>query len=189
MQITFELTAESIGDDIAARLDLPERASMLDIGGGHGWYSVALCKRYPSATTAVLNISAELLADAGLDGRIDLRPIDYEVEAIEATADAALLFNVVHGHDRSTNREFRRKAADGIGPGGQLAILDQFADEARASIVHTGTRGLDLTYLVSGDRTYHTDDPREWLEATGFRPTDRPEFTDRNTTLVVGEGI
>ena len=29
-------------------------AKLLDIGGGHGWYSAELCRRYPRLTATVL---------------------------------------------------------------------------------------------------------------------------------------
>ena len=52
--------------EVAARLDLahPPR-TILDIGGGHGLYSAALCRRYPGATATVLTCPARSRRGAG----------------------------------------------------------------------------------------------------------------------------
>lgn len=193
-QSAFELTAELIGDEIAAELEVPEAGRVLDLGGGHALYSVAVCDRYPSASAtvfddpAVRDIAAENVAAAGLDDSIDFRPGDYEVATFEESYDVVLVFNVVHGNDRATNCALFETVADAVAPGGQVAILDQFADESRATIAATGTRFLDLTYLVSlGGRTYHTDAVGGWLTGAGFDPPTAREFRDRNMTLLVAE--
>jgi len=193
-QAAFELTAELIGDDIAARLDVPDGGSVLDVGGGHGLYSIAVCDRYPSVSATVLDdpavrdIAERNVAAVGLDDRMGFEDGDYETDTFESTYDAALVFNVSHGNDRETNRALFDTLADAVAPGGQLAVLDQFGDEERASIANTGTRFLDLTYLVSlGGRTYHTDSVFNWLDEAGFRRTGRHDFTDPNMTLLLAE--
>lgn len=194
-QAAFELTAELIGDDIAARLDVPDGGTVLDVGGGHGLYSIAVCDRYPSVSATVFDDSGiqpmaeENVTASGLEDRISFEPGDYETDTFEGIYDIALVFNVVHGNDQETNRLLFEKIANAVRPGGQLAILDQFGDDTRASIVNTGTRFLDLTYLVSlGGRTYHTDTVSEWLDGS-FQCTNRHEFTDRNMTLLIAERL
>lgn len=193
-QAAFELTAELIGDDIAATLDVPDGGSVLDVGGGHGLYSIAVCDRHPTAsatvfdTPAVADLATENAAAAGLADRIDVRTGDYEDHAFDGNYDLVLVFNVVHGNDRETNRDLFRNLRGAVAPGGQVAILDQFGDESRATIANTGTRFLDLTYLVSlGGRTYHSETVGSWLADAGFREADRREFSDRNMTLLVAE--
>lgn len=193
-EAAFELTAELIGDDIAAQLDVPDDGTVLDVGGGHGLYSNAVCDRYPSVSAtifddpAVRDIADRNVDAAGLGDRIIFEDGDYETDTFESTYDAVLAFNVVHGNSRETNRELFDILSDAVAPGGQLAILDQFGDGARVSIANTGTRFLDLTYLVSlGGRTYHTDRVSEWLDDAGFRRTGRHDFTGRNMTLLLAE--
>lgn len=193
-QSAFELTAELIGDEIAAELDVPDGGAVLDVGGGHALYSIALCTRYPSASAtvfdadAVEDVATENIIAAGLDDRIAFQQGDYETDSFESEYDVVLVFNVVHGNDRETNRTLFESLSNAVAPGGQLAILDQFADRARASIVNTGTDFLDLTYRVSlGGRTYHSERVTEWLADAGFQQTDRREFRDRNMTLLLAE--
>lgn len=193
-QDAFELTAELLGDDIASAVTVPDAGDVLDVGGGHGLYSVAICERHPSATATVLDASemeeiarANVVA-AGVEDQIAFKAGDYSSDSFDATYDTALLFNIVHGNDRPTNQQLIENLADVVRPGGQLAILDQFSDEARASIANTGSRFLDLTYHVSlGGRTYHTDTVAEWLAEAGFSLAESIEFSDRNMTLLLAD--
>ena len=193
-QDAFEMTAEMIGDNIVDAVELPEDGAVLDVGGGHALYSIAFCDRYPSLSatifddSAVLEIARKNTAAAGLTDQISFQYGDYGIDELGEGYDVALIFNVVHGTDSETNRTLFPKVSDAVSPGGKVVILDQFGDESRLSIANTGTRFLDLTYLVSlGGRTYATEIVCKWLSAAGFRLTERPKFQDRNRTLLVAE--
>lgn len=193
-QSAFELTAEQIGEEIAAELDVPDDGSILDVGGGHGLYSIALCSRYPgvSATifddAAIESVATENIQAADLADRIDFTSGDYETDSLGSGYDVALLFNVIHGNDRETNRRLIESVATAVSDDGTVAILDQFGDRSRASIANTGTAFLDLTYRVTlGGRTYHTDTVREWLRVAGFEPTGSTAFEDRGMRVLFAD--
>ncbi|MFB6197164.1 MAG: methyltransferase, partial [Halobacteriaceae archaeon] len=88
-QAAFELTAELIGDDIAEALDLAENASVLDLGGGHGLYSIAICEQYPSVTATIFDapemadLARENVQSSDHDDRIEFVGGDYETDVIE----------------------------------------------------------------------------------------------------------
>jgi hypothetical protein len=72
-------TATLIGDTIAKKIDLPPPAGrLLDVGGGHGMFSVAFCQRYPNLRATIvdspvaLTTAREMVVKHGLAGRIDL---------------------------------------------------------------------------------------------------------------------
>lgn len=193
-QSAFELTAELLGDEIAAELDVPTAGSVLDVGGGHALYSIAICTRYPTVSAVVFDdkaiedVATGNITAAGLNDRIDFQRGDYEVDIFESGYDVVLVFNIVHGNDRETNRMLFEKLSNAVAPGGQLAILDQFADPGRTYIEKTGNAFLDLTYRVSlGGRTYHSEPVTDWLADAGFQQTGRLEFRDRNMTLLLAE--
>lgn len=193
-QAGFEMTAEMLADDVAATVDVPPDAVLLDVGGGHGRYAVAFCERYPSLSATVLDdervldIARDTVAAAGLADRVSLRAGDYETDDLGDGYDLALLFNVVHGNDPATNRELLRRVRDALAPGGRVAILDQFGDRSRLPTVNAGRRFLDLTYLVTlGGRAYPRDAVEAWLADAGLSVADATEFRDRNSTLLVAE--
>jgi len=195
-QDAFELTADLIGDDVAAEVDLPAGGRLLDVGGGHARYSVAFCEANPSLSATVLDapenaaLARENVADAGLEDRIEFRAADYESDPLGEGYDAALLFNVIHGNDPATNRDLVETVAGATTDDATLAVLDHFGDRSRPSIVDTGTRFLDLTYFVSlGGRTYETATVADWLAEAGFEVVDTRPFRDRNSTLLVAEKV
>ena len=67
-------------DEIARKLRLPgDPRSLLEIGGGHGWFSAQLCRHYPRLTATVLDlpgsaaIGREIIARAGMADRVEHR--------------------------------------------------------------------------------------------------------------------
>jgi hypothetical protein len=67
--------------EVAWRAPLPRGAtSLLDIGGSHGLYSVALCRRYPALQATILELpeaiptAAEILARENMGSRVHPTP-------------------------------------------------------------------------------------------------------------------
>jgi hypothetical protein len=89
--------------EVARRLRVPAAArAVLDIGGGHGWYSAELCRRYPGLTATVLDlpgsaaIGREIIAEAGLSDRVRYQDGDAAVADLGTGHDLVLCFNLVH---------------------------------------------------------------------------------------------
>jgi len=50
--------ASGSASEVARRTPVPKGArDMLDIGGSHGYYSVALCRRHPGLRAVILDLS------------------------------------------------------------------------------------------------------------------------------------
>ena len=69
--------ARLAADEVARRTRVPRGATaMLDVGGAHGLFSVALCRKHPGLRATVLDLapaveaSAPLLAEEGLGARV-----------------------------------------------------------------------------------------------------------------------
>lgn len=162
--------------EVARKLPLPGHPrAVLDIGGGHGWYSASLCRRYPELTATVLDlpgsaaIGRELIAAAGLSDRIMFRDGDATTAELGGGYDAVLCFNLVHHLRPDQAAALFRRAREALHPGGTLAILDVFADPGRRAQAHADLLAL-FVYLSSGAQV-HT--PRQligWLSAAGFAP-------------------
>jgi SAM-dependent methyltransferase len=166
--------------EVARKLPLPASPrALLDIGGGHGWYSARLAERYPTLTATVLDlpgsaaVGRELIAAAGLADRVLFRDGDATTADlaadIEGGYDAVLCFNVVHHLAPDATAALFRRIGDVLKPGGILAVLDVFAEPGRRASAHADMLAL-FVYLSSGARV-HT--PRElggWLRDAGFAP-------------------
>jgi SAM-dependent methyltransferase len=174
----FELARLSAAE-VAARLRLapgPRRA--LDIGGGHGWYSAQLCRRYPDLTATVLDlpgsarIGRELIARAGLSDRVHHVEGDALTADLGGPYDLVMCFNLVHHLGPEGIVGLFAKVRRSLTPDGQFAVLDAFGDPARRRSAAGTFLGMFL-YLSSGARLYRPDELRAWLSATGFGPPRR----------------
>lgn len=171
---------------IRHRFVLPASSrTLLDVGGSHGLYSIALCRRYPklSATIAdfpqVLAHTRNIVDESGLGKRITLLPCDV-TRSLPRTGsfDAAIAFNIAHGFDAETNRSLFASIAAALRPAGVLYVLDQVRDDRRRGM----SRMLPLMVGVNlmnetGGTTYTREELESFIRGAHFgpvRPAARP---------------
>jgi 2-polyprenyl-3-methyl-5-hydroxy-6-metoxy-1,4-benzoquinol methylase len=174
----LELARLSAGE-VASKVPVPSGPRrLLDIGGGHGWYSAALCRRHPGLSATVLDlpgsarVGRRLIAAAGMADRVEHR----EGSALEADLggpyDVVLCFNLVHHFGPAEVGELFRRVRGAIAPDGCLAVMDAFAEPSRRPSGSAATLGLFM-YLSSGSAVYRPTQLREWLAGAGFAPPRR----------------
>jgi SAM-dependent methyltransferase len=169
----FELARLSAAE-VARKLRLPaDPRSLLDIGGGHGWYSAQLCRRYPHLTATVLDlpgsaaIGREIIAAAGLSDRVRHRDGDATVDDLGSGHDAVLCFNLVHHLKPDQIAGLLKRIHGALAPGGTLAVMDAFAEPDRRKSAAANFLGL-FVYLSSGSSVHTPAQLREWLREAGF---------------------
>ena len=160
--------------EVARKLRLPgDPTSLLDIGGGHGWYAAQLCQRYPRLTATVLDlpgsaaVGREIMARAGLSGRVRHRDGDAITDDLGGGYDAVLCFNLVHHLEAGQIVRLFGKVREALAPGGSLAVMDAFADPGRRASAAANVLGL-FVYLSSGAQVYTPAQLRGWLREAGF---------------------
>ena len=164
--------------EVAARLANESDRSLLDIGGGHGWYSVELCRRVPGLTATVLDlpgsarIGREIVADAGMSGSVRHRDGDALAVDLGGPYDLVLCFNLVHHLAGDRVVALFAKVRKALAPGGRFAVMDAFAEPGRRGSAAGNVLGMFM-YLSSGGRLYTPGDLTGWFEATGFRSPRR----------------
>jgi hypothetical protein len=125
--------ARPIAPVIADALALPEDRplSVIDVGGGHGGYSIALARRYPLLTATVFELSRvvpvarEIITQAALTERVSMREGDFQHEELGRDYDVALVFGVLNGEPLEERPALIRRSARLINPAGRsyCAIL------------------------------------------------------------------
>jgi SAM-dependent methyltransferase len=118
--------------EVVWRTPMPKNArTMLDIGGSHGYFSVAFCRRYPGLSAVVLDLAeavrhaAPILAKEGMGDRVVHRVGNALTHDLGAEAwDLILISQFVHHFDDATNRDLVQRAARALRSGGFLAIQD-----------------------------------------------------------------
>jgi predicted O-methyltransferase YrrM len=162
---------------IARRVPVPEGArEMLDIGGSHGYFSVAICRRHPGLRATVMDLpeavehAAPLLAAEGMGDRVAHRAGDALRDDLGTEAyDLVFIMSLVHHFDDATNRVLIRRAADALRPGGTLVIGDALRLPPRA----TDQLGsfFDLYFAMTSRAGLWTyAEMADWQRAAGLVP-------------------
>ena len=162
--------------EVARRVPLPAKPlRMLDIGGGHGYFSVALCRRYPELRSTVLDLpqaaahSAPRLAGEDVGDRIDYHVGDARREDLgKDRYDLVLMANLVHHFDAATNRDLTRRIAVALRPGGFHVVLEFFRPGSARRAGQTGAL-LDFYFgMASAAGTWSVEDIAGWQRAAGL---------------------
>ena len=160
--------------EVARKLRLPGDArSLLDIGGGHGWYSAELCRRHPGLTATVLDlpgsaaIGREIIGAAGMADRVRYLDGNAVTAELGEGYDCVLCFNLVHHLDADQIVSLLARAHDALAPGGSLAVMDAFAEPSRRKSAAANFLSL-FVYLSSGAQVHTPTELHGWLREAGF---------------------
>jgi O-methyltransferase domain/Dimerisation domain len=153
---------------------------LLDIGGGHGLYSVELCRRHPELTATILDlpgsghIGRDVVAAAGLAPRIRHVDGDARTADLAGPVDLVLCFNLVHHLAPAEVAALFGRVRAALAPGGTLAVMDAFAIPSDRGAAAATVLNL-FTYLSSGVAGYTPAQLHGWLADAGFaRPRRVP---------------
>jgi SAM-dependent methyltransferase len=146
---------------------------LLDLGGSHGLYAAACCRKSPGLSAVVMDfepaarVGQEVIREEGLEERVRFLPGDILRSPLPSHTDAILLFNIIHGFDEQQNRALIARALEALRPGGLLFILDQLKDGGGRSGVGRFVPlmvGLNLL-SESGGTAYEYPQIKEWCHA------------------------
>jgi ubiquinone/menaquinone biosynthesis C-methylase UbiE len=118
--------------EVAARTPVPkDPRAMLDIGGAHGHYSVALCRKHPNLRSTILDLpdavapSRPLLEREGMGQRVRHRAGSVLQEDLGVELyDLVFMANLAHHFDDATNRKLAKRVERALKPGGTYVILE-----------------------------------------------------------------
>ncbi|MET0423778.1 MAG: methyltransferase [Actinoplanes sp.] len=171
MYSTSIFTARALADAV----DLSDRTSLLDVGGGAGAYPIELCRLLPGLTATVFDLphvcelAAGKIAAAGLTGRIGTAPGDFlRAETLPAGHDALLLSMILHDWDEPTNRALLAKSFEALRPGGLIIISELLLDADRTGPPAAALMGLNMLVETVGGRNYSDAEYAAWLTDAGF---------------------
>ena len=170
------MNANMGGADVIKKLNLPEgNTCLLDVGGGHGTYTVLMCQKYAQLHGTILDSYSGLetgqrLVEANnLQARIRLQKEDmFEAEWGEGF-DMILLFNVLHQFDLDASRRLLQKAHRALKRGGKVAVLDQITGKISGSATNALIHLVALQYYLFIDgRVFAQDDLSRMANEAGF---------------------
>ena len=174
--------------------DFSGRKSLLDVGGGPGTYSMELVQRTPGLRSTVLDlpgvleITRELIHEAGCADRIDLRPGNYLTSPFGSGFDAVLLSGMMHRETPATCRDLLARSFAAMEPGGMVVVSDVFFDDDRKATPPFAIYFALNMMLTSPEGSAHAKtEMARWVEETGFRQVEVRNLPPPNPhSIVVG---
>jgi SAM-dependent methyltransferase len=164
--------------EIVRRTPVPKGATaMLDVGGSHGYISVAMCRRHPRMNAVILDLpeaithAAPILAKEGMGDRVVHRAGDAIRDDLgDAAWDLIYVSQLLHHFDEATNRDFARRVARALRPGGLFVVLEMIRPATPQQAGQVGAL-LDLYFaLTSQSGTWSIDEIAGWQRDAGLAP-------------------
>lgn len=174
--------------------DFSGRRRLLDVGGGPGTYSMALVQRTPGLTSTILDrpgvleVTREIVAEAGFSDRIRLLPGDYLKSDFGSGYDAVLLSGMMHRETPENCHLLLRKSYSAMESGGLAVVSDVFFDTDEKNTPPFAIHFALNMMLTSDEGSAHArTEMARWMAACGFTNVEtRPLPPPNPHTLVVG---
>jgi 2-polyprenyl-3-methyl-5-hydroxy-6-metoxy-1,4-benzoquinol methylase len=182
--------APAIAESLALPDDRPLR--VIDVGGCHGAYSMALAERYPllSATVfelpRVVPVAREIITQAGMAERVSVQAGDFQQEELGKGYDVALVFGVLNGEPLEGRPALIRKVFSALKPGGRIVLRDFVLDPNRAGPPEAAIFALQMLLATEAGGLDTRSDWAEWLGEAGFKPhqeIELPEWVGSRLTV------
>jgi len=191
--------ARPIAPAVAEALALPENRPLrlLDVGGGHGGYSLALAQKYPLLRATVFElprvvpVAREIIAQAGLSERVTVQEGDFQKEGLGAGYDVALVFGVLNGEPPEGRPVLIHKVFEALNPGGLIVLRDAVLDPDRAGPPEAAIFALQMLLATASGGLDTRADWEAWLLAAGFASSQRlalPEWVGSFLTVAAKPG-
>jgi SAM-dependent methyltransferase len=181
-QRSMRALAGQSAQEVTQAIPVPDGATdMIDIGGSHGYYSVALCRRHSALRSTVLDLpeaiaAAEpLLAAEKMGNRVvhhasDALVYDYGVE----TYDIVLLSNVAHHFSESENADLFQRLGRALRPGGAFAVIEPIRVEIGDCAGQFAALSELYFGMLSHSGTWTASALAEWQRDAGLDCSSQP---------------
>jgi len=188
---TFMISlAKMIIPSLLKKIELKE-INILDVGGSHGMYSIALCNKYPQITVTIIDSSYAMpvleknIKAAGLEHRISLITGDVLNYNFDKKFDAVLLFNVYHEHEEEYNKMLSSRISEVLIPTGRFIILEGLKTKKVSPMIDLMQRiyGL-LFFCFLGGQNYTLKEISSWLFNSNFINIKKKSLTGTGFTLI-----
>lgn len=183
-----------IKEDVVKGLSIPSgEKKLLDVGGGHGMYAIALCQKHPQLQATIfdspqaLNTGAVSIQKEGLQNRVTAQEGNFFTDELGSGYDVILLFNIIHGLSPEQNIALLEKAKRALVQGGQVVILEQLQTKSPLPLTSKVSSILGMSYFhLLGGQVYRYEDVASWLEKVGYTQIGRKNILKAGSALISG---
>lgn len=176
-QKAMEAAASATSKEAVRKIPVSVNAAkMLDIGGAHGLYSVALCRKNPQLFSVILDLppaveKAKLILEKQKVGnRVQHLAGNILTDDLGAEVyDVILMASVAHHFTSKENIAVAKKAFTALKPGGTFTIMEVVKSD---TITHNGNMlnavGDFFFALSSTSGIWSLNEIKQWQKEAGF---------------------
>lgn len=184
-QKAMEAAASATSKEAVRKIPVPPGATrMLDIGGSHGLYSIALCKRYPALTSTILDLpsavekAAPILKTYNMGSKVLHRAGNVLTENLGKNQyNVVVMASVAHHFTTEENKLVAQKVYDALQPGGTFTILEVLrSDAAKYNGDMLSALGDFFFALSSTSGTWSLKEIIGWQKEAGFGSFKKATF-------------
>jgi 3-hydroxy-5-methyl-1-naphthoate 3-O-methyltransferase len=180
-----------MGERLAAVVDLGGTTRIMDVGGGSGAVSIALCRAFPTLEAVVVDQppvvarAARHIADAGLSNRIATTAGNIFVDPLPPGCDAAVLANVLHDFSPERAQEILARVVAALPRGGRVVILEIVPDDERRSPPLAVAFSVAMVVNTAGGDAHTAAQYRAWLDGAGLEDIVLTSIGGRMVTAAI----
>ena len=180
------------GRRIVRQVDLAGRKRLLDLGGGSGAYCIAACREHPALAAVVLDlppvaeVARDFIAAHGLADRITVVGGDFTRDPFPPGADVIVMASNLPQYSRDIIQQVIAKAFAALAAGGEMHLVGEMLDAARAGPVDPALWGLNEALASSTGLAHSVTECRGYFERAGFTGITAHEFVPGVLTRVTG---
>ena len=167
--------SELVGRDLARAVGVPRGAtSMLDVAGGHGGFSKALCDRTPGLRSTVLElegaarIGRTLAEEHGFADRVRWEVGDMFTSDLGGPHDVVLVGQILHHLAPEDCVRLLGRCRAATRPGGVVAVYEQERPKPGRRGHQIGVLTGLMFFAYSRARTYTADEVRGFMRDAGL---------------------
>jgi ubiquinone/menaquinone biosynthesis C-methylase UbiE len=180
----------AMGERLAAAVPMAS-GRVMDIGGGSGALSIALCRANPALRSvvvdqsAVLAKTAEHIERAGLSDRISTHPANVFADPLPKGCDVAVIANLLHDFSPERAQAILVRTCEALAPGGRLVVMEIAPADDRSGPVLPAVFTVTMIVNTEGGLAYTTPELREMIEAAGFEIERIVPLGERYVTVAI----
>lgn len=183
-QKAMEAIARNAAREITRRVPtLSSPTAMLDIGGAHGLYAAAFCKKYPALQATVIDLPEAVEQAKNFEHHHLSQRIHYQAGNIlhhdlsASTYDFILMASVAHHLAEKENETVAGKAYEALKPGGYFTIMEVLTPGAVQKNEDMLAAIGDLFFAFSSTSgTWSLATIKTWMTSAGFEVVKKSSF-------------
>lgn len=181
----------AMGERMGLVVDLAGVKRLMDVGGGSGAVSIALCRRFSFLEAVVVDQepviakAAQHVERAGLSERISTFAANVFADPLPDGCDAAVLANFLHDFSPSKDRLVLQRVSEALPVGGRVFLLEVVPDDERSGPPLAVAFSAAMIVNTAGGDAYTVPEYTAWLEEAGFGDVRVTPTQGRMVTAVI----